>query len=188
MIGPKQPCQPTPAVRLGSVSASLARRGCAFKLTTQRRMRPIAIYFLLTLTGQNLCTADVTKLSAAHSTRFHEVHATSNLPPAILALCADDSGRLAQPGQKWEATDYISDPSLPRKRLIWAATAGEYCVVHYERGGRAHSFHILVATLAKGDRSPTVAWRGVGERLKNYSAFLNALHSGKLDDTLDYAH
>jgi hypothetical protein len=122
------------------------------------------------------------------SSRFHEVLATTNLPPAIVALCADDSERLAEPGQKWEATDVITDASLPRKRLIWAAVSGEYYVVHYERGGRGHSFHVLVATLAKGESKPKVVWRGVGGKLKDYAAFLEALRSGKLDDALDYAH
>lgn len=158
------------------------------------RMKLIGILALLAMATQIVCIADVTKLPAADrkmledSSLFHEVHATTNLPPAIVALCADDSGRLAEPSQKWEATDVISDPSLPRKRLIWAAVAGEYNVVHYERGGRGHSFHVLIATLAKGERKPKVVWRGVGDRLKDYAAFLSALRSGKLDDGREYAH
>jgi hypothetical protein len=48
--------------------------------------------------------------------------------------------------------------------------------------------HVLIATLAKGEQKPKVVWRGVGERLKDYSAFLSALRSGKLDNKLDYAH
>src|SRR5690348_9612548 len=109
-------------------------------------MKRIGICFLVLVALQRHCLADVTKLPTEHrkvledSSRFHEVPATTNLPPSIVALCTDDAGRLAEPGQKWEATDVISDPSLPRKRLIWAAVAGEYYVVHYERGGRGHSF------------------------------------------------
>src|SRR5690348_9701135 len=101
-------------------------------------MKLCAICFLLTLAIQIRCGADVTRLPFEHrrvledSSRFRQILATTNLPPAILALCADAAGRLADPGGKWEATDVISDPSLPRKRLIWAAAAGEYYVVHYE--------------------------------------------------------
>ena len=143
---------------------------------------------------QTACHSEVTKLSAEHrkplrdSSRFHEVRATTNLPPAVIALCADEGGRLAEPGQRWEATDLITDSSLPRKRLIWAATDGERYVVHYERGGRAHSFHVLVTSLKEGDTKPNDTWRGVGGWFKNYSAFLDALRSRKLDDRLDYAH
>ena len=157
-------------------------------------MKRIGLSFLLAVVIQSLCFADVGKLPAEHrkaledSSRFHEVLATTNLPPAVLALCADERGRLAEPGQKWEATDVITDASLPRKRLIWGAVSGDYYVVHYERGGRGHSFHVLVATLAKQEAKPKVVWRGVGGRLKDFSAFLDALRSGKLDDSLDSAH
>ena len=62
------------------------------------------------------------------SSRFHEVHSTSDLPPVIVALWS--GGKLAEPGQNWNATDVITDPTLPGKRLIWAAVGGEYYVVH----------------------------------------------------------
>jgi hypothetical protein len=150
-------------------------------------------YLLFAVAIQSWCCGDVTKLPAEDrralqdSSRFHEVHSTGDLPAAIVALCADD-GRLAGPGQKWNATDAITDPTLPGKRLIWAAVDGEYYVVHYERGGIAHTFHVLVATLTKNNTKPKVIWRGVGGPLKDYAAFLIALRNGKLDDRLDYAH
>jgi len=150
-------------------------------------------YLLFAVAIQSWCCGDVTKLPAEDrralqdSSRFHEVHSTGDLPAAIVALCADD-GRLAEPGQKWHATDAITDPTLPGKRLIWAAVDGEYYVVHYERGGIAHTFHVLVARLAKNDAKPKVIWRGVGGPIKDYAAFLIALRNGKLDDRLDYAH
>ena len=65
---------------------------------------------------------------------------------------------------------------------------GDYYVVHYERGGIAHSFHILVAKLPKGDGKPKIIWQAVGRQLKDYAAFLDALRNGKLDDRLDYGH
>jgi hypothetical protein len=149
---------------------------------------------LAVMAVQSICFADVTKLpaddqKALHDvSRFNEIHATTNLPPAIFALCADDKGRLAEPGQKWEVSDVITDDKLPTKRLIWAVTDGDYYVVHYERGGYAHSFHFLVARLKAGESKPSFVWRGVGGRLKDYSAFLEALQSGKIDDHLDYGH
>src|SRR5438132_8162647 len=157
-------------------------------------MKHLSFYLTFAVTIQSLCCADVTKLPTEDrrvlqdSSRFHEVHSTNDLPPAIVVLCTGDDGRLADPGQKWNATDVITDPTLPGKRLIWAAVGGEYYVVHYERGGIAHSFHILIARLTKNDAKPKVVWRAVGGPLKDYAAFLNALRSGKLDDRLDYAH
>lgn len=158
-------------------------------------MKLIGFCLLFALAIQSFCCADVTKLSSEDrrvlqdSSRFHEVHSTSDLPSAILALCDDGGdGKLANPGEKWNATDVVTDPTLPGKRLIWAAVGGEYYVVHYERGGIAHSFHILVGRLAKNDAKPKVLWRAVGGPLKDYAAFLIALRNGRLDDRLDYAH
>jgi hypothetical protein len=158
------------------------------------RIKHINLCVLFTATIQGLCYADVTKLAEEDrkvlqdSSRFHEIHATSDLPPAIVALCAGDNGRLAEPGQNWNATCVITDPTLPGKRLIWGAVGAEYYVVHYERGGIEHSFHILVAKLTKPDAKPKVIWEAGGGPLKDYKAFLDAFRVGKLDDRLDYAH
>jgi hypothetical protein len=133
----------------------------------------------------------VTKLPAEDrkvlqdSSRFHEIHSTRDLPSAIVALCG---GKLADSGQKWNATDAIIDPTLPGKRLIWAALGGDYYVVHYERGGIAHTFHVMVATLNKGQAQAKVVWSAVGGPFKDYATFLDALRSDKLDDRMDYAH
>jgi hypothetical protein len=156
-------------------------------------MKHFVLYLLCVVGTQSFCYADVTKLSTENrrvledSSRFHEVHSTGDLPPAIVALCGGD-GKLAEPGQNWNATDVITDPTLPGKRLIWAAVGGDYYVVHYERGGIAHTFHVLVARLAKNDAKPKVVWRAIGGPLKDYTGLLDALRLGKLDDRLDYAH
>jgi hypothetical protein len=158
-------------------------------------MKNLSLCLLFVAAIQSFCYADVTKLPAEDrkvlqdASRFHEVRATTDLPSAILALCdGGGDGKLAEPGQKWNATCVITDPSLPGKRLIWAAVGGEYYVVHYERGGIAHSFHILVGKLTKNDAQPKVVWRAVGPPLKDYAAFLDALRAGKLHASLDYAH
>ena len=157
-------------------------------------MKELSICLLLTAAIHSVCSADVTKLPAEDrkvlldSSRFHEVYSTKDLPPAVVALCADDNGKLAEPGQNWNATDVVTDPTLPWKRLIWAATGVDYYVAHYERGGIGHSFHILVAKLANGDAKPKVAWRAVGRPLKDYRAFLDALRTGKLDDRANYPY
>src|SRR5262245_33597568 len=115
---------------------------------------PVKKLFLLVfavLVGAGISFGDITKLRPEDrrvlqdASRFHEIHSTTNLPPQVVSLCADENGRIAEPGNKWEATDYITNAKLPRRRLIWAASDGDYCVVHYERGGIAHSYHVLIA-------------------------------------------
>jgi hypothetical protein len=156
------------------------------------RMRHLSLCLLFTAAVQSLCCADVTKLSAEDrkilqdSSGFHEVHSTQNLPPAMVALCVDDKGRLADPGQNWNATDAITDPTLPWRRLIWAAVGNDYYIVHYERGGIDHSFHILVAKLARDEPKPKVIWSGIRGPFKDYAEFLDAMRRGKLDDRVNY--
>ena len=60
--------------------------------------------------------------------------------------------------------------------------------MHYERGGIAHTFHVLVAKLTKGELKPKLVWSAIGGPFKNYAGFLDALRTGKLDDRIDYAH
>jgi hypothetical protein len=167
-------------------------------------VKQISLYLFFAFAIQSLCYSDVTMFAAANpsggglstedrkalqdASRLHEVHSTKHLPPAIVALCVDDKGKIADPGQNWNATDAVTDPTLPWKRLVWAAVGGEYYVVHYERGGIDHSFHILVAKLPRNDAKPKVVWHAVGRQLKDYTAFLDALRSGKLDDRLNYGH
>jgi|ERR1041385_6642558 hypothetical protein len=164
------------------------------EFSLQMRMKHIVLFLLFAVATHSSSNADVTKLSTADrrmlqdSTRFQEIHSTSDLPARVVALCTNGVGKLAEPGEKWNATDSITDPSLPAKRLIWAAIGGEYYVVHFERGGIAHTYHILVAKLAKTEAKPKVVWSAVGGPFKDYTAFLDALRTGKLDDRLDYAH
>jgi hypothetical protein len=154
----------------------------------EKRVKHFVSCLLCAVSTYGVCCGDVRELSTKdrgaleNTPRFHEAHSITALPPALEALCAGDNGKMADPGQKWNATDGIIDPSLPGKRLIWAAFGGEYYVVHYERGGIAYTFHILVAKLTDADRQPNVIWRAVGGPFKDYAAFIGVLRAGKLDD------
>jgi hypothetical protein len=64
------------------------------------------------------------------------------LPSSVLQTFTEQGGSrllMANPGQKFEVTDVI-DASVPRERLIFAGVAGDKCFVHYEKGGRGHSY------------------------------------------------
>jgi hypothetical protein len=155
-------------------------------------MKLLSILILASATAQSICSADITKLLPAdrailqEASRFKGIYTTKDIPSEITSLFADGNGRIAQPGQKWEATDVIMDMRLPRKRLIWAAVNGNLFVVHYEGGGIGHSYHVLIAKYNHGDRKAEVVWHGVGEPLKDYADFLRALKRNKLDDRYSY--
>lgn len=157
-------------------------------------MRRLAIVLMAAAAAQSLCHAEITKLRPEDrkviqdASRFHEVRATTNLPPSVVSLCADGRGKIAEPGQKWRVTDVITDDTLPRKRLIWAATDSDYYVVHYESGGIGHGYHVLVARFLQGNTKAELVWHAVGKPLKDYRALLDAIEHNSLHDELEYAH
>jgi len=144
-------------------------------------MKQLAFLLFAVLAGQNASLADVKELRPEDrrilqdKSRFQEIHSTTNLPAQVVSLCADENGRIADPGKKWEVSDFITDATLPRRRLIWAATDGEYYVVHYESGGFVHSYHVLAARLKRGEAKAELVWRNAGKRFKDYSALLTAI-------------
>ncbi len=76
---------------------------------------------------------------------FNIVTDVGALPGPVLQKYTEPGGSrllMANPGQKFEATDFIREASMPRERLIFAGIAGDKCFVHYERGGRAHSYRV----------------------------------------------
>ena len=109
----------------------------------EARMKYFFICLFITFTTQGLSHAEITKLSDEHRkalqdiSRFHDIRSITNSPPKIVGLCADHKGAMADPGEKWQASDVVIDNRLSFKRLIWAAIDNDYYVVHYEHGGIA---------------------------------------------------
>lgn len=66
------------------------------------------------------------------------------LPRRIVEQFADSRGKVAAPGESWQVTDVTMGPILPASRLIWYATAGTRTLVHYETGGIAHNYWLLL--------------------------------------------
>jgi hypothetical protein len=51
---------------------------------------------------------------------------------------------IAQPGADFLGTNAAADPNLPLRRLIAAECSWDHCLVYYERGGRALTFHVAL--------------------------------------------
>jgi hypothetical protein len=66
---------------------------------------------------------------------------------------------MANPGEKFQITDVVVDKKLPWNRLIFAALSSDKCIIHYERGGRAHSYYAKVYGVAPKQRA-TLLWTG----------------------------
>jgi len=110
--------------------------------------------------------------------------ARDDLPAELLAQCQDDNGRLADPGAPWLAGNVIWNASLPRHRLLWAVTVGPYHVVHFERGGFAHTYRVLVATREQGS-GMNVALRADTGRFEHYAQFAQALRTERFEHVPD---
>ena len=52
---------------------------------------------------------------------------------------------IAEPGAEFQVTDVIVKPNLPIRRMISAGcTRDFYCLLYYERGGIAHTWHVTL--------------------------------------------
>jgi hypothetical protein len=149
----------------------------------------------------SLASAAVTRLPAnvraalERPTSVQMLYSTAQVAPAVKRACAsvmaDHHFWLADPGKPYNETDAEWDLKIPGRRLIWVAQVPGYYVVHYEQGGRGHGYAVLVVQYQRGSPA-NVAWAAVGGSLKkplgDYRAFVNAVRSGRLDDTLPYGY
>jgi hypothetical protein len=81
---------------------------------------------------------------------FSIINKVRNLPPAVLRRFTEKGGSrlvLADPNANFNPGDVIWDASVPQRRLIFAGESKDKCFVHYERGGRGHSYIIEVFEL-----------------------------------------
>ena len=88
------------------------------------------------------------------------------LPLAILGNYMEVNGNrltMADPGRKFRAGDVVYDASMPRRRLIFAGVQSPKCFVHYEQGGRGHSFVLAFFNLSAVNGTKPV-WVGYCNR------------------------
>lgn len=67
------------------------------------------------------------------------------LPGPVVQAFAERGGSrslMVNPGEKFETGDVITDPTLPRKRMIFSGFRDDRCFVHYAQGGRALSYAV----------------------------------------------
>ena len=104
----------------------------------------------------------------------------SDLPAGIRRLyTVKGESRIAMvnPGQRFEATDHITDPTLPRRRLIFAGVSQDRAFLHYEEGGIAHSYVIELFRLELSQTAIGV-WRGYCGPAKNLPDLRRLMSAG----------
>ena len=65
---------------------------------------------------------------------------------ALQTLFGSSSLDIAEPGENFQATDVTVNPKLPMRRLVAAgcSRSNDHCLVYYERGGTAHTWHVAL--------------------------------------------
>jgi hypothetical protein len=103
------------------------------------------------------CPADaVPNTRCVLTTPVQEVRSVTQLPPDLLRLFPP----IADVGAPWNATDSVSDPTLPFRRLIRAGSHGSDWFVWYEQGGVGYSWHAVVARVVPGAQPAVLANAG----------------------------
>jgi hypothetical protein len=62
----------------------------------------------------------------------------------LQTLFGSDSLDIAEPGEEFQVTDVVVNRKLPRRRLVAAGCSTDHCLVYYERGGGAHTWHVAL--------------------------------------------
>jgi hypothetical protein len=80
--------------------------------------------------------------------RFGIVTSIRGLPlgvrDGLQALFKSPTLDIAEPGAEFQVTDVIVNPNLPIRRLVAAGCTIDLCLVYYERGGIAHTWHVAL--------------------------------------------
>lgn len=80
--------------------------------------------------------------------RFDKVTSIRGLPigvrDGLQKLFGAEWLDIAESTAAFQADDLVVNPSLPSRRLVAAGCTIEYCLVHYERGGTAHTWHVAL--------------------------------------------
>jgi len=79
--------------------------------------------------------------------RFGIVTSIRGLPLGVrgaLQTLFGGSLDIAEPGADFQATDVVTDPKLPIRRLVAAGCSSDHCLVYYERGGVARTWQVAL--------------------------------------------
>jgi hypothetical protein len=121
---------------------------------------------------------------------FKIVTKTKDIPEPVIVLLAaltKTKGKvLAEPGEKYQETDVVSEAGLPRRRLIFAGNGKGIYIVNYEMGGIGHSQHVIVVEFVPGQIA--LVWRAVlDRRVDNLTELRDSVRKGQYRDGSAYA-
>lgn len=153
-----------------------------------------------TLASFMLCTcvsssASITKLPSnakeymLRKDAFSGISRVKDIPPSVLMkfaeIAKDSNLKIANPGEKFQVTDVIWEKGLPSRRLIFGGISKDYCLIHYERGGYARSYNVIVFKLSA--KSADFLWGGTRfNKIRDLSELRELIRADDLDDSRPY--
>ena len=80
--------------------------------------------------------------------RFQTVSSIRGLPlgvrDGLQASFGSQTLDIAEPGAEFRTTGVVVNPNLPTRRLVAAGCSIDHCIVYFERGGIAHTWHVTL--------------------------------------------
>ena len=153
----------------------------------------LAFFLLCTYVSSS---ASITKLSSEakeymlREDAFSGIPSVKEIPASVLMkfaeIAKDPNLKIANLGEKFQVTDVISEQGLPSRRLIFGGISKDYCLIHYERGGYAHSYNVILFKLSA--KSADFLWGGTRfNRISDQSELRELTRYDALDDSLPYS-
>ena len=119
---------------------------------TTRLLCAIGLSFWSAVVGGSQAVAPVALSGALRNhvkdDRFDIVTSIRGLPlgvrDGLQTLFGSKTLDIAERAAEFQLTDVIVNPNLSIRRLVAAGCTIEYCLVYYERGGGAHTWHVAL--------------------------------------------
>jgi hypothetical protein len=122
--------------------------------TNEHRIRSVVLSIMCCLPFGTAAHQQPSSIEREHRLdgQFKLVSKTAGIPAnvkdAFAKITRQPSFAMANPGEKFQATDFVIDRTLPWRRLVFAGAQDGKWFVHYERGGRGHSYYVTTFKLS----------------------------------------
>jgi hypothetical protein len=116
---------------------------------------------------------------------FSILRTTGEIPQsceeAFSRFAGDGGFGMADPGQRFQVGDVVQK-GLLKRRLIFAGTSSGKCFVHYEQGGRGHSYYLTVFNTSA--HVPKLLWKAASlAPTANLQELRSAVAKGAFQET-----
>ena len=106
------------------------------------------------------------------------------IPPEVIRACREetrDDFALANPDEDFQWSDARSSGlgARPIRRLVWGARVANFCIIHYQKGGFAPRYVVVVTSIVKSNAEARVLWSEYTKKM-SFEDFVSALKQRQL--------